>query len=283
MGQDADLGRIEAYLSSVPDDLLEPGALGDGAGVRVAIIDSGIEHTHPDLGAPVTRSVRVVAAPGQRPVVVEAAPEDPAGHGTACADIVSSLAPRVELWSVRALGPDCRGSSAVLLAALEWAIGEGAQVINLSLGTRDPAMAEPLRALVDMAYRKSLLIVAAANNVPGVHSYPAVFSSLVCVDAEFLPDRDDFRFRPGGLSELVAPGVYVDAAWPGGGRKLVTGTSFACPHVSGHVARVLSANPGLAPFQVKTVLYAMGMRRQARADAAAGLGADVDAEVTEGI
>lgn len=270
MNRTTHTGRLKLHLESVPEDLLEPGALGRGEGVRVAIVDSGIEHEHPDLAAPVTRSVRVHAPPGRRPSVVPAPAHDPSGHGTACADIVASLAPEVELWSVCALGPDGRGSPAALLCALEWAIAEGAHVINLSLGTRDPVIAEPLRALVDAAYRKSLLLVAAANNVPGVHSYPAVFSSLVCVDADYLAEREDFRFRPGGISELVAPGVYIDAAWPGGGRKLVTGTSFACPHISGHVARVLSANPGLAPFQVKTLLFAMGMRNRERARRAEG-------------
>jgi hypothetical protein len=58
--------------------------------------------------------------------------------------------------------------------------------------------------------------------------------------------------------------VYVDAAWPGGGRKLVTGTSFACPHVAGHLARILSTARGLTPFQVKTVLCALGRRNAAR-------------------
>ncbi len=260
----AEQGQLKRILESVPDSLLTPTALGRGAGVRVAIVDSGIERDHPDLAAEVTRSVQVVIGGRGRPVVVDAEPEDPAGHGTACADIVGSLAPETELWSVRALGSDCRGSSAALLAGFEWAIAQGAHVINLSLGTRDRVMADPLRSLVDQAYRKSLLVVAAANNVPGVYSYPAMFTSLVCVDAEYLPNREDFLFRPGGVSELVAPGVYVDAAWPGGGRKLVTGTSFACPHISGHIARILSANPGLEPFQVKTLLYVMGRRNQER-------------------
>lgn len=261
-------GALLEFLEAVPEGLLEPAALGVGQGVRVAIIDSGIDAGHPDLRAGVERSVEVTMA-GGRPLMAEAPPRDPAGHGTACADIIGRLAPECRLWNVRALGDDCRGSSAALLAALRWAIDEGAEVINLSLGTREPIMAEPLRQLVDAAYRKGLLIVAATNNVPGVHSYPAVFTSLVCVDAAYLPDPETFHFRFGELGELEAPGVYVDAAWPGGGRRLVTGTSFACPHISGHIARVVSANPGIKPFQVKTVLYAMGRRHAERAAAAA--------------
>ena len=131
----------------------------------------------------------------------------------------------------------------------------------------DKRLADPLRSLIDRAYRKGLLVVAAANNVPGVHSYPAIFTSLVCVDAAYIEDPELFFFRFGELSEVEAPGVYVDAAWPGGGRKMVTGTSFATPHVAGHVARIVSANRGLMPFQIKTILYTMGERHAARAGA----------------
>lgn len=261
-------GALVEFLQTVPERLLAPDALGVGQGVRVAVIDSGIDAAHPDLRAPVARSVEVRMGP-TGPVVVEAPPVDAAGHGTACADIIGRLAPECQLWNVRALGPDCKGSSHALLAALEWAIAEGADVINLSLGTRDQRLSDPLRARIDAAYRKSLLVVAAANNVPGVHSYPAIFSSLVCVDAAYIEDPETFYFRFGATSELEAPGVYVDAAWPGGGRKMVTGTSFATPHMSGHIARIVSANPGIKPFQVKTVLFAMGERHAARAARAA--------------
>ncbi len=260
----ANSGALLEFLEAVPLHLIEREQLGDGEGVKVAVVDSGIDATHPDIVAPVTRSVEVRVAANRQIVVVDAPPVDLAGHGTACADIISRLAPRCELWNVRALGPDCKGSSHMLIAALRWAIDAGADVINLSLGTRDQHMSEPLRGLVDAAYRKSVLIVAAANNVPGVHSYPAVFTSLVCVDAKYLADSEDFYFSFGDLSELDAPGVYIDAAWPGGGRKLVTGTSFACPHISGHIARIVAANPGIKPFQVKTVLFAMGQRNAAR-------------------
>jgi subtilisin family serine protease len=212
-------GALLEFLEAVPEELLDPATLGVGQGVRVAIIDSGIDAGHPDLRAGVERSVEVRMA-GGRPVMVEAPARDPAGHGTACADIIGRLAPECRLWNVRALGDDCRGSSAALLAALRWAIEQGAEVINLSLGTREPVMAEPLRQLVDAAYRKGLLIVAATNNVPGVHSYPAVFTSLVCVDAAYLPDAETFYFRFGELvssrpraSTSTPPGPAAAAGW----------------------------------------------------------------------
>jgi subtilisin family serine protease len=258
---------LKDFLDIVPDALLDAAMAGDGAGVRVAVVDSGVDAAHKDLRAKVTREVAVHLGPRGASVVEGPAP-DLAGHGTACADVIGRLAPACSLWNVRALGPDCKGSPAALLAAFRWCLDQGAEIVNLSLGTRDAALAEPLRELVDLAYRRSVLVVAAASNVPGARSYPAAFASLVCVDAGYFASPDDFVFRVGGDAEIEAPGVYVDAAWPGGGRKLVTGTSFATPHVAGHLARIVSVNPGLAPFQVKTVLCALGRRNAARLAAA---------------
>jgi subtilisin family serine protease len=259
---------LKAFLDGVPDDLLDAALAGRGEGVKVAVIDSGIDTAHPDLRARVTRSVAASISAEGRATITEGPAPDLAGHGTACADVIGRLAPACELWNVRALGPDCRGSPAALLGALRWALDAGADVVNLSLGTRDPALAEPLRELVDLAYRRSIFVVAAASNIPNARSYPAAFASLVCVDAGYFASPDDFAFRVGGDAEIEAPGIYVDAAWPGGGRKLVTGTSFATPHVSGHLARIVSQNRGLTPFQIKTVLCAIGRRNAERKRAA---------------
>src|SRR5436190_23308689 len=98
-------GELRAFLEAVPAELLARAREGRGAGVRVAVIDSGIEVTHPDLRARVTRSLEV-----RDDRVVEATGEDPAGHGTACGDIIGRLAPECELWSVRVLGAGNHGS-----------------------------------------------------------------------------------------------------------------------------------------------------------------------------
>jgi subtilisin family serine protease len=250
-------GALRGFLEAIPPELLA--ARGDGAGVRVAVIDSGVDASHPALAGRVEKSVEVRRA-GDGWAIAESEPADPAGHGTACAGIVLRLAPAARIWSVRMLGETTRGAGAALLAALDWAIDAGAHVINVSLGTRNADLAEPLRARIDRAYRARAIVVAAASNLPGVRSLPSIFSSLVAVDSAAFDDPERFTFRFGAETELEAPGIYVRAPWPGGGEKIVTGTSFACPHVSGHVARLLSANPGLKPFQVKTLLYAIGLR-----------------------
>jgi len=262
-------GALRRFLEAIPAGLLA--CRGDGDGVVVAVVDSGVDAGHPALGGRVERSVAAAPA-GRGWQVADVEPGDAAGHGTACAGIVLRLAPACRLWSVRALGGDARGQGAALLASLDWAIAEGAAVINVSLGTRNPDLADALRSRVDRAYRAGAIVVAAANNLPGIRSYPSIFSSLIGVDSAAIEDPERFYFRFGSESEIEAPGVYVRAPWPGGGEKLVTGTSFASPHVTGHVARLISANPGLKPFQVKTLLYAIGLanaRRDGRTEVAA--------------
>ncbi len=286
-------GALRRFLESIPPDLLA--VRGDGDGVRVAVIDSGVESSHPAIRGRVERSVEIRApggcsAPGASPPpgpprtlaakprgsfihsgmgerwsACEAEPSDPVGHGTACAGLILRLAPACRIWSVRVLGEGARGAGAALLAAIDWALAEGAHVVNMSLGTRNPELADPLRARTDRAYRAGAILVAAAGNLPGVWSFPSVFSSLIGVDGAAIDDPEGFFFRFGARSEIEAPGVYVRAPWHGGGERIVTGTSFACPHVSGHVARLLSANPGLRPFHVKTVLYAIGIENARRA------------------
>src|SRR5262249_18355160 len=93
---------------------------GDGAGVRVAIVDSGVEGGHPAIGAALRASVRV-ELDGEEAGMVDDEPVDAVGHGTACAGIVHALAPDAQLLSVRVLGADNRGKGIAFAAGLEWA------------------------------------------------------------------------------------------------------------------------------------------------------------------
>ena len=98
------------------------------------------------------------------------------------------------------------------------------------------------RRLVDQAYLQGIVVVAAGNNM-GLPSYPAVFASLVAVDNQSFPEPTTFEFHTGRQLEVVARGAFMSVPKSGGGYQLWTGTSFACPHVTGLVARLLSLNP----------------------------------------
>ena len=235
-----------------------------GRGVRVAVVDSGIDTEHPDLKGKVKESVEAVAEDGR----IDFRPStsgDQAGHGTACAGIIASVAPDVELYSVKVLGPKASGSGDMFLVGLDYAIKQKFQVINLSLGTTKREFFAPLHELLDRAYQSGCIVVSAANNLP-YPSYPSIFSSsVVSVVKRSGGDPFNFGYRYGQVIELVAPGVEVTTTWPGGGYRQLTGNSFACPYVVGVIALIKEAYPNLTPFQVKSVLYTIAQRNREKA------------------
>lgn len=235
-----------------------------GRGVRVAVVDSGIDTEHPALKGKVKESVEAVAGEGGIKVHPSTS-GDEAGHGTACAGIITSIAPDVELYSIKVLGPNASGSGDLFLVGLDYAIKQKFQVINLSLGTTKRDYFGALHDLLDRAYHTGCIVVAAANNLPHP-SYPSIFSSSV-VSVLKGPSGDPFTFNYlyGQVIELVAPGVEVRTTWPGGGYRQLTGNSFACPYIVGIIALIMEAYPNLTPFQVKTVLYAIAKWNQKKA------------------
>ena len=225
-----------------------------GKGVRVCILDSGVDAGHPLIGE-IQRAVAVSVGPDDEVVVEDDTEGDLCGHGTACAGIVRALAPNSSLVSVRVLGAGFTGSGGVLLAGLRWAVEQGFDVVNMSLSTTKRQFAELLHELADKAYFNNTVLVASAHNMP-VESYPWRFSSVISVGSHEEPDPMTFFYNPSPPVEFFARGVGVEIAWLGGGTILSTGNSFATPHMSGICALVLSKHPELTPFQLKSVLYA---------------------------
>ncbi len=230
---------------------------GDSRGddVTVAIIDSGVEPDHPAVGGRLVRSLRVDAAGDTPRVVADDDRADLVGHGTACAGIIHAIAPAADLVSIRVLGPDNRGGGPAFAAALEWAIGQGFGVLNLSLSSRSEAMAERFHELADEAYFANTLLVAAANNVVGA-SYPSLFAAVVSVAAHDAGDPDVWFYNPAPPVEFGAHGLDVDVAWRGGTRIRATGNSFAAPHLAGRAALIRGRYPDASPFEVKAMLAA---------------------------
>lgn len=227
-----------------------------GRGVKVAVVDSGIDAEHPRVGG-VADSVAFELDPesedGYR--MVEGPHEDLYGHGTACAGIIRSLAPEAEIHSVRVLGRNLSSKGLLFAAALEWAVEAGMQVVNLSLSSRSEQWFGPLHDLADQAYFANVMLVCAANNVPGP-TYPSQYASVLSVAAREGSDPFALAYNPRPPVEFGAPGIDVDVAWKEGSIT-ATGNSFAAPHVAGLVALLLSKHPHLTPFQVKTVLQAV--------------------------
>jgi subtilisin family serine protease len=225
-----------------------------GKGVRVCILDSGIEAGHPLVGE-VDRAVAFRRVGDEEEVeLVEDTEGDLCGHGTACAGIVRSLAPDCELISARVLGAGFKGSGPVLLGGLRWAVDQGFDVINMSLSTTKRQFAGLLHELADSAYFRRTVLVASAHNMP-VESYPWRFSSVISVGSHEERDPLVWYANPNPPVELFARGVDVEVAWPGGATLRCTGNSFAAPHIAGVAALVLAKHPELTPYQLKSVLH----------------------------
>jgi subtilisin len=209
-----------------------------GAGVTVAVVDSGVDATHPAVGT----VGRAIALQWDR--------------GTACAGIIRRAAPDATIWSVRVLGSRLTGKGTVFAAGLRWAIEEGARVVNLSLSTGREDYFGLFHEIADEAAFAGAVLVCAANNVPAP-TYPAQFSSVISVAAHDGQDPFALDANPAPPTDFGAPGIDIRVPWLAGSTIVSTGNSFAAPHVTGLVARLLSKHPQLTPYEVKTVLRAV--------------------------
>lgn len=230
-------------------------AYGDrtGSGVRVAVVDSGIEAGHPLVG-PVSRAVAIVSAREGEPAAIQEGPHDDLyGHGTACAGIIRALAPQVELVSVRVLGANLKGNARAFAHGLEWCIDEGIDVVNLSLSTSNPEHAERFHELVDAATYRGMVLVSAMSNERKT-TIPSEFAGVFSVACAPAADMEHVVCRPGAPAEWGARGIDVEVAWLGGGSIVTSGNSFAAAVIAGHLARIRSAHPRLTPWQLRTVL-----------------------------
>lgn len=226
--------------------------------VEVAVLDSGVDATHPDLKARMVRAFAAVTKDDHPTEIIphELANHDTYGHGTAVSSIISNVAPNARIVDYRVLGPDNTGAGDALLACLRHAIDAGYRVINMSLAAK-ASFGPQLLPLCDKAYRNGQVIVAAKRNMPLADlGYPAEISTVVSVDRTKFEAAWGVRYVPSSIIEFIGHGEDVQVAAPGGGYTMKTGTSFATPAISGVVALLLGAYPELRPFEVKTVLRA---------------------------
>ena len=255
------IGSTEQFDLIYPLEIDDTWKSKTGKGVSIAVIDSGIDSDHPDLAGKVAESVEA-QNDNKRVLFTPSDSGDSAGHGTACAGIITSIAPEADIFSIKVLGAQASGDGHAFLAGLEYAIKRKFRIINLSLGTTKPQFFAPLHDLLDRAYQAGCIVVAAANNLPQP-SFPSVFSSsLISVSKNDGTDPFNFGFRFGEVIELTAPGVNVKTTWLGGGYRSLTGNSFACPQIVGIIALLLATYPNLTPFQVKSMLYTIARKNQ---------------------
>lgn len=225
-----------------------------GKGVKIGIIDSGIEASHDAFkdNNPIKGGV-VVEYENDEAVIKDYKGYDQYGHGTACAGIIHSIAKDAELYSIQVLGNRLSGKVDVFLKGLEWAIENKMDIINLSLGTTNQTYSSNFYNLLDKAYYENITLIAADNNEP-IPSIPSIFSSVISVEAIASDDKYEFYFRDSNCIEFLARGLYVKVPWVNNSYMTMLGNSFAAPHISGIVALLKEKNKNLSPFEIKSIL-----------------------------
>jgi thermitase len=237
--------------------------------VTVAIVDSGLDTTHPEFSGRIVSPWDFVDN--------DALPQDGCGHGTHVAGIatargnngvgIAGLAWNVNLMPVRVLRPDptpsnCDGPESTIHDGIYWAVAHGARVINLSLGAQLSAgtatceQSYPvMSAAVQHAYDSGVLVVAAAGN-DGINqiSCPALQAAAVAVGATTSADTKAYYSNFGSTLDVVAPGDAIYSTLPASGYGYMSGTSMATPHVSGLAALIWSMAPGLTRYQVANII-----------------------------
>jgi subtilisin len=233
------------------------------APVHVAVIDSGIDATHPELASRIEcahRAARTEDGRYEARRLEVPCGQDEHGHGTSVAGIITEIAPNARLHDYRIFGETDSSVAEGLTACMAAAIESGVRLINLSLVAK-ASLADRVLALLERAYRRGVVVVASKRNFPLRDlGLPAELSYCIGVDVHGSPDPFDLAYRPTSPVRFVARGERVRTTVPGGGWGVVTGTSFATPTVTGLCALLLGTDPELTEFEIKALLKASARR-----------------------
>ncbi len=228
-----------------------------GAGVRVAVLDSGIDTSHEALAGLTLRDDIAFERDGSFLRVTDGT-GDSMGHGTAVAWIIRSIAPEAEIGSFRILDADLRSRTTLVWEAARLAVEKGYHILNCSFGTPgDARFVMPYKEWTDLAYLNGVHIVAACNNHDcTTREWPGWFPTVITVNlASMSPDT--WTRRTGSLVEFMAHGHDVRVPWRDGAWRVVTGSSYAAPRLSGSLACLLHACPGISIEEAKILLRAL--------------------------
>ena len=230
-----------------------------GAGQVVAVLDTGVDATHPDLIGQVLPGLDLVDGSSDGGI-------DPQGHGTHVAGTIaaatgngvgmSAIAPDARILPVRVLNAEGEGDMSVVAQGITWAADHGATVINMSLG--GPGQLTAVSSAIAYARSKGVVVVAAAGNSRAkgnAVNYPAADAGVIAVAATDPADAYASFSNSGSYVDVAAPGVNILSTVPTGTKYgYASGTSMAAPHVAALAALVGAARPGLTPDQVEQAI-----------------------------
>ena len=227
--------------------------------VKVAVLDTGIDASHEVLKGKVIRAFgyrRDESGTIETLNLRKTVNNDPSGHGTGAAAIIGTLAPNARFLDYRVLDADNGGYGSTVVRGLEEAVESDADIINMSVAYRKNRYWEPTAKLLEEAYRRNKIVVAAKRNMPLPDDLglPAELSNAISVDIGEYSNPYLFKYLEHSPIEFSANGVAVLTAKTGGGYIRMSGTSFATPTIASFCSLLRGINPKLKLFEIKTLL-----------------------------
>lgn len=244
-----DCNIVEVMPAAAREDIVDWGiqevhapdvwSITTGMGVKVAVLDTGVDYNHPDL----KENIKVYADFTKSPH----GPLDKQGHGTHVAGIIAAadngigvigIAPQAELYCAKVLGDTGSGNFQSIIDGIRWAVSQEVDIINLSLGSGSQPPKEMHQAIKE-AHDAGIFLVAATGNENAAVCWPAMYDEVIAVSAmSRARERADFS-NYGIKNEIMAPGVDILSTFKDGGYAKLSGTSMATPIVTGCIALYL--------------------------------------------
>lgn len=230
-----------------------------GAGVKVAVLDTGIDTDHEDLVGNIKGGISFIP---DNPSY-----EDARGHGTHCAGIIAALdngigvlgtAPEASIYAVKVLNDEGYGEWSWVASGLDWAINNGINIVSMSFGGTDTSTL--VETMCQAAYDSGILLIASAGNSGNIYgtgdsvAYPAKYDSVIAISAIYNDKLRANYSSTGPKVELTAPGTSVLSTVPGGLYAVKSGTSMAGPHAAGVAAILKAQYPTLTNKELRIVL-----------------------------
>lgn len=242
-----------------------------GKGVKLAVIDTGIDMTHPEL--------RDILKGGWNAISTAATFNDDNGHGTHCSGTIAAkdddagvvgVAPQIDLYGVKVLDENGSGTFDDVIAGMLWAVENKMEVASMSLGASrgNQALADAVEAM----RKAGVILIAAAGNSGRSVGYPAAYPGAIAVAASDSSDRLASFSSRGPEVAVIAPGVNVRSTYMGGTYDTLSGTSMATPHVAGLTALYVATHKGATPEQARAALSAASTKLADVPDVGQGAG-----------
>jgi subtilisin family serine protease len=242
-----------------------------GRGVKLVVIDTGIDMTHPELSG--------IIKGGWNAISTAATFNDDNGHGTHCSGTIAAkdddqgvvgVAPQIDLYGVKVLDENGSGTFDDVIAGMLWAVEHKMEVASMSLGASQGNQA--LADAVEAMRAGGVILIAAAGNSGGSVGYPAAYPGAIAIAASDSADKLAYFSSRGPEVALIAPGVDVKSTYMNGGYDTLSGTSMATPHVAGLTALYVATHKGATPAQARAALQAASVKLAGVSDVGQGAG-----------